>query len=228
VPYIKGALFLTALEHAFGRQRFDTFLRNYFSRFAFQSVDTAHVVMFIRQRLFDRYPELGKGIDVDEWISAPGLPATAPLAVSDALMKIRWLAEQWSLGVIRADEFGAKAWTAHEWLYFLRSLPVPLTVEQMRELDSAFTLTEGRNPEIVQQWLLMAVRSGYATAYPRLREFLLTVGRRLFVKPLYEELVKTRDGEDFARSVYKEARTLYHPITRSAIDSIVNPPPRLD
>ena len=67
----------------------------------------------------------------------------------------------------------------------------------------------------------MAVRNGYEVAYPRLEEFLMTVGRRLFIKPLYEELAKNEDGLKFARSVYRTARGLYHPITQATIDRIL-------
>ncbi len=44
VPYEKGALFLRQLELAFGRDRFDKFLRGYFDHFAFQSITTADFV----------------------------------------------------------------------------------------------------------------------------------------------------------------------------------------
>jgi leukotriene-A4 hydrolase len=221
VPYVKGALFLKALEGAFGREPFDRVLRGYFAHFAFQSVTTAQVMAYLWEHLIDRHPQLGGDIDIDEWISAPGLPAGAPLSVSDVLTQIEKAAQQWSRGLVRADELQAGNWTAQEWLHFLKSLPSQLSVAQMTELDASFKLTEARNAEILQQWLLMAVCSGYKVAYPRLEEFLLSVGRRLFVKPLYEELAKTEDGKKFARSVYTTARSLYHPITQTAIDRII-------
>ncbi|NGZ99936.1 hypothetical protein G5V59_05915 [Nocardioides sp. W3-2-3] len=41
IPYEKGSLFLRTIEAAVGRERFDAFLRAYFDRFAFESMDTA-------------------------------------------------------------------------------------------------------------------------------------------------------------------------------------------
>jgi len=41
IPYEKGALFLRQIESAFGRQRFDAYLKTYFDHFAFQSITTA-------------------------------------------------------------------------------------------------------------------------------------------------------------------------------------------
>ena len=89
----------------------------------------------------------------------------------------------------------------------------------MRQLDETFRLTRSGNAEIVHQWLLMAIRSQYTAAYPRLEEFLTTVGRRKFLRPLYTELAKTPEGRERALAIYKKARPGYHPI--ATIDEIV-------
>ena len=51
IPYEKGALFLTTLEKAFGRERFDAFLRAYFDHFAFQSITTKAFEDYLRKHL---------------------------------------------------------------------------------------------------------------------------------------------------------------------------------
>lgn len=66
----------------------------------------------------------------------------------------------------------------------------------MRQLERAFHLTRSGNSEIAFQWLLMSIRNRYEPAYPRLEEFLMTIGRRKFITPLYEELAKTREGKE--------------------------------
>ena len=218
VPYVKGALFLKSLERAFGRERFNRFLRSYFSHFAFESVTTAQVTTYLREQLIDKDSHVGEGIDLDRWLSAPGLPSDAPLAESDALSQIETTADRWSRGLVRANAVAASDWTPHEWLHFLRSLPSPLPADRMAELDASFALTNCRNAEILQQWLLMAIRGEYKVAYARLEEFLMTIGRRLWVRPLYEELAKTPDGRALAGAVYTAARRLYHPVTQAAID----------
>ncbi|MEO7652646.1 MAG: leukotriene A4 hydrolase C-terminal domain-containing protein, partial [Bryobacteraceae bacterium] len=50
---------------------------------------------------------------------------------------------------------------------------------------------------------------------------LTTVGRRKYLKPLYEELMKTPEGAVRAREIYKKARPGYHPIAVSTMDGIV-------
>ena len=67
----------------------------------------------------------------------------------------------------------------------------------------------------------MAVRNRYQPAYARLEDFLVSVGRRKYVKPLYEELVKTPEGASRAAAIYKKARPGYHPITVRTVDGIV-------
>lgn len=71
------------------------------------------------------------------------------------------------------------------------------------------------------QWLLMAVRNGYEAAYERLERFLVEVGRRKYVKPLYAELAKTPEGRQQALRIYEKARPGYHPITRAAVDALL-------
>ncbi|HVJ83519.1 MAG TPA: leukotriene A4 hydrolase C-terminal domain-containing protein, partial [Planctomycetia bacterium] len=110
---------------------------------------------------------------------------------------------------------------AQEWLHFLTSLPAKMTPAQMKELDDAFGLTKRTNSEIVFQWLLLSARHGYEPAYPRLEEFLVAQGRRKFLKPLYEELVKTPAGKERAERVFAKARATYHPIAAASIEAIL-------
>jgi leukotriene-A4 hydrolase len=222
VPYVKGALFLQSLEKAFGRQRFDDFLKSYFFHFKFQSITTEQAINYLKTNLFEKYPEVPFDESLSEWIDEPGLPASAPRASSELLGKVRQQAEEWQ--GCNANHLRTQNWNAPEWLYFLRSLPPELGAEKMKELDETFHLTRAKNAEIVQQWLLMAVRNQYEPAYSRLEEFLATVGRRIYIKPLYEELVRTDDGKRFAQAIYSRVRNTYHPISQAAIDKIVGAP----
>jgi hypothetical protein len=96
----------------------------------------------------------------------------------------------------------------------------------MPRLDREFHLTGSGNSEILAQWLLMSVRAGYEPAFGRLEQFLGTVGRRKFLKPLYSELMKTAAGRERARRIYAAARAGYHPIAQNTIDGIVGWPDR--
>jgi aminopeptidase N len=194
VPYEKGALFLRQLEETFGRARFDEFLKGYFDHFAFQSITTADFRAYLQKHLLDTDPQAAARVPVDEWLYKPGLPAA---------------------------KLDTKQWTTQEWLHFLKSLPPQLSEAQMRELDQAFKLTQTGNAEIAHEWLLAAIRNRYSAAYPRLENYLISIGRQKLIKPLYEELVKTPEGRERALQIYRKARPGYHPIAVAAVDKIV-------
>jgi hypothetical protein len=221
VPYVKGMLFLKHLETVFGRDRFDPFLRSYFERFNFQSVVTADFLDYLKKNLLDTHPDLAGGVNVDEWVNKPGIPASAPRARSEAFERIDTEAKGWLDGKVRLEQLPVKSWSTQEWLHFLRALPQDLDRKRMSDLDSAFHLTGSANSEILDQWLLMAVRSKYEPAYRKLDEFLVEVGRRKYIKPLYQELAKTPEGKERARAIYKRARPGYHPISAATIDGIL-------
>lgn len=221
VPYEKGALFLRHLEETFGRTRFDVFLRGYFNHFAFQSITTDQFADYLKKNLLDRYPQLATRIPVDEWINKPGIPANAPKPTSPAFARVEEQAKRWVQGEIPASTIPAVKWTTQEWLHFLKSLPQELDRKKMADLDQAFHLTRSGNSEIAFQWLLMSIRNRYETAYPRLEEFLITIGRRKFIKPLYEEMAKTSEGKERALAIYRRARPTYHPIAVASIDEVL-------
>ena len=217
VPYEKGALFLRRLESAFGRARFDAYLKSYFDHFAFQSITTAQSLEYLRNHLLAPDPHSPGNspvphIDVNEWVHEPGLPVSARAPVSEAFQSVDLKLAEW----LRGQKIDTAAWSTQEWLHFLRGLPRKLGAAQMQRLESSWRLTESGNDEILDQWLLMAIRNHYEPAYPRIEEFLMTVGRRKYVKPLYDALDLKR-----ATAIYGNARPMYHPITQATIDAIL-------
>jgi leukotriene A-4 hydrolase/aminopeptidase len=221
VPYEKGALFLKHLEATFGRERFDRFLRGYFDHFAFRSITTADFAAYLEEHLLKGEPKLAAKVPVNEWLYKPGVPGTAPAFRAEAFEQVEKQAKAWADGKTPARGLRTGDWSTQEWLHFLSVLPEKVSSSQMKELDGALRLTGRGNAEVIFQWLLLAVRHGYEPAYPRLEEFLMSQGRRKFLKPLYEELVKTPGGRERARRIYAKARQTYHPISAATIDALL-------
>jgi leukotriene A-4 hydrolase/aminopeptidase len=221
VPYEKGALFLRHLEETVGREKFDKFVRSYFDAHAFQSITTETFIDYLNKNLLASNPNLVSRTDVDEWIYQAGLPKNAPQPVSDAFRKVAAQANDYASGKNAANAIQSGGWTTQEWLHFLKSLPQDLGANRMAELDRAFNLSRSGNSEIAFQWLMMSIRQNYAQGFPRLEEFLTAIGRRKFVKPLFDELVKTPEGRTRAMAIYRRARSGYHPITVASIDPIL-------
>jgi leukotriene-A4 hydrolase len=221
VPYEKGALFLRHMEETFGRERFDNFVSGYFNHFAFQSITTADFIAYLKKNLLDKEPPLASLVSIDKWIYEPGIPSDAPKPMSRAFTEVERQAEEWLRGTILASNINTTSWTTHEWLHFLRYISQQLNGNKIRELDEAFGLTHSENAEIAHQWLLIAIANDYQPAYSRLRKFLISIGRRKLVKPLYKELIKTEEGKKCAMEIYSQARSNYHPIVVTTIDNII-------
>lgn len=221
VPYEKGKSLLYALEKAVGREKFDPWIRSYFDSHAFRSIPSSEFIRDLTENLIAKEPA-AKQVDLQAWLSAPGLPAF-PEPTSSRFSQITRTARKWNSGELPASAIDSKAWTTQEWLHFLRALPTDLSSEKMAQLDQAFGLTARKNSEISAQWLEMAIRSNYEPAYGRLEEFLTTVGRRKFLMPLYRALIATPEGQERARVIYEKARPRYHPIAVESVDQLLKP-----
>ncbi|MCA1580005.1 MAG: M1 family metallopeptidase [Acidobacteria bacterium] len=220
VAYEKGALLLLTIERAVGRERFDPFLRGWFDAHAFRSATTADFLSDLDQRLFAgaRPP----GLDLDSWLNSPAIPPEAAAVSSSAFADVDALRVAWLAGSRAAESLPAKTWSTLEWLRFLRNLPRDLPLAKSSELDRAFHLSEALNSEIAFQWLLLSIESGYPGTQARLDSFLTSIGRRKYLKPLYEALAKTPAGRERAVSLYRRARPGYHPIAVETVDRILS------
>ncbi len=223
VPYEKGRLFLGWLEQRFGRETFAAFLRSYFDRYAFQSITTEEFRAFLERELLARRPGMVTAPELDEWLLAPGLPRTAVLPQSDAFTKVDAARREWLAGKRAAASLPAKDWTTQEWLHFLDGFPHRTPRAKLEQLDAAYQLTRMRNAEVAHSWLRIAIRNDYEPAYPRLDEYLTTIGRRKLIRPLYEDLMRTPAGRTRARDIFSRARAGYHPIAAGTIERIVFP-----
>jgi|CXWL01.1.fsa_nt_gi aminopeptidase N len=223
IPYEKGALFLTHLERAAGRERFDSFLNRYFTEHAFQSMTTDGFLAFLDSELLKPAGLTRQGLGVAAWIDGPGLPPDAPRVTSKAFDRVEAQLDRWRSGALAAD-LETQAWTTHEWVHFLRGLPVDAPDARLSELDLAFGLSERGNKEVLFAWLMGAVRAGYEPAQPAVERFLTSLGRRKFLMPLYGELAKTESGKARAIEIYRKARPTYHPVAVQSVDELLGWP----
>lgn len=226
IVYDKGYFFLRHLEETVGRARWDPFLNEYFSAHAFQSMTTAGFVAELQAKLLAADPATAAKADIQAWIYGPGLPPGIAEPTSPAFGKVDAELARLAKGAA-PKELATAGWVTQQWQQFLRNLPpipTPVDAARLAELDAAFHFTDSGNAEILADWFQRAIAVGYRPAYPALERFLVTVGRRKFIGPLYAALAKTPDGLAFAREVYVKARPGYHPLAQAAIDGILNVP----
>ena len=104
---------------------------------------------------------------------------------------------------------------------FLRNLPAALAQPAGERLRQGFPLSASGNSEILLELLLKSIQHDYQPAFDALEKFLLSQGRRKFLKPLYEKLAETESGRTRARTIYDKARPTYHAVSRGTIDGIL-------
>jgi aminopeptidase N len=220
IAYEKGALFLQTIEAAVGRERFDAYLRSYFDRHAFQSITSAMFLDDIRRHLIAGDAGLEQRLGLEAWIYQPGIPENAVVVRSAALEQVEEQTKAFVAGATGPLP-DAKAWSTQEWQHFLDNLPEKLSPAQLERLDRAFNLTGNGNSEILFSWFRIAIRNNYRPAMPALERFLTSQGRRKFLRPLYEDLMKQDWGQAEARRIYKISRPSYHSVSTSTLDGIV-------
>jgi leukotriene-A4 hydrolase len=222
IAYDKGANLLRMVERHFGRPRFDAFLRGWFDSHRFQSVTTGQFTAALRSGLFKGDDAAWAKLGVEEWIHGPGVPANLVVPTSARFGRTKAAAEAFAatgaLDLVKKDE-----WVTTEWLDFLNNLPRTMTAEQMDALDRRFAFSRTGNSEVLFAWLMHAVRNGYEPAYPALEKFLTSMGRRKFLRPLYQAMQDNEKTREMGKRIYARARPGYHPIAVASIDAIVDP-----
>ncbi len=221
VPYTKGMLFLMSLEQKFGRKIFDKFLRGYFADFAFKSIDTHHFIEYINDNLVKKYPNKITLEQIKEWINEPLLPVNAPKPSSNAFTLVQNLMDNWLTDKVQLNELPTQKWSTHEWLYFINNLPKDVSLNQLKLLDSTFQLTQSTNNEIAHAWLLLNIKKNNPAINQRLREYMMTIGRRKLIVPLYKSLLNSHTNNiTLAKFTYKQARAGYHSLAQRTIDKL--------
>lgn len=220
IAYDKGYLFLRSIEEEVGRDKFDAFLNSYFSENAFKGMTTEKFLTKLEEGLYKKNNLHFNRADAEKWIYQSGLPENAPVPTSNkfALVDAEW--EKLNSGATPL-ELNTKDWSSHEWLHFVRSIPEDYTSDQMAILDKAFKFTASGNSEVLCEWLLQSIKHDYEPAYGKLDEFLVNTGRRKFLKPLYEELIKTEKGTAMAKEIYAKARPNYHFVSTNTVDELL-------
>ena len=220
IAYEKGALFLRTIERLAGRERFDAWLRSYFDRNAFQPMTTEGFLADLRANLIRGDAALEERLMLEEWIYQPGIPSNAVEPVSPAFAIVGQAADAFATsGTVPA---GWGQWTTQERQHFLGALPDEMTTAQLTALDQALGLSQAGNSEVLFAWLMIAIENRYEPATPALERFLLGMGRRKFVLPLFTALMEEGDwGQPIARRIYAQARPLYHSVTTGSVDRVV-------
>jgi leukotriene-A4 hydrolase len=219
IAYIKGCMFLKLLESKVGRQKWDHFLNKYFNTYKWRTVNSEEFISYLNDNLLAQNPDVK--IDLNQWIYEVGLPKDCPNVISQNFTKVEVFAKKVNLSK-SLKGIDTAGFTTHHWLHFFRNLEPDSIKGLMQQLDTSYNLSKSTNSEIQCDWYLLCIENNYSNANPYIENYLLNVGRRKFLKPLYEALAKTPEGMKMGRAIFKKAESSYHAVSRNTIREILN------
>ncbi len=220
IAYEKGKTLLRYLEERLGRTNWDGFLKSYFEKFKFKSNTTEGFLSYLNEY----FPQMNSGINdtLNKWIYSPGLISFIPSYDNSRFNNVEQELKQY-LNHPKSNKLNTKDWSTHEWLYAIRNLPKDSKKEIIPSIDKQFNLSKPGNREINFAWLNYKIENGISDKeLPDVEIFLLSVGRRKFVLPIYESLKKYGREAD-AKAIYDKAKPGYHPITKHSIEEELYP-----
>lgn len=218
IAYEKGFFLLKLIEESVGRKQFDSFLNRYFTENAFKVMDTEEFISYLNTNLLDNDPAAKEKIQLEKWVYGAGIPENCPTVQSSKFKAVDQAISSFERGY-PLHTINHDGWSSHEWLHFLRQLPSNISTEELKKLDEAFNFTESGNSEILNEWFQKTIPAGYKSADKALESFLMEVGRRKFLAPLYQSLMD--NDPDRAKRIYKNARTNYHTVSTQTLDAMI-------
>lgn len=217
IAYNKGYFMLRKIEEFKGRAAFDAFLKQYFTENAFKVMDTEQFIAYLKNHLLSEaeYTQL----QLNDWIyttATPGMPEVQSTKLSD----VDTVRKQWESGLVASKALPWEKWSYQERYRFLSNLSDFIDAEQLSTLDNAWKISQTGNNEVLFAWLQQAILKKYSASYDELDTFLHTVGRRKFVAPLFEAMVKSGQ-KPLAEKIYSTARAGYHAVTLGTVDEVL-------
>lgn len=243
VPYEKGFNLLFHLETKLGGiQEFDPFIKFYFRKFAYNSLDTYEFL----DTLFNFYGgdeeklNILNNIDWETWLFKPGMPPRPNFDTSMADSVYR-LSNEW---VEKSQQFKSleqfkgyfclddiKDFNSNQIVLFLETLVQmgnvdnkehkiiwfenKIALEALLDIYDDIKLVKSRNAEVIFKLFKLQIVGQLNEYYIKLADWLGTVGRMKFVRPGYR-LLNSVDRPLALRTFDKYMDT-YHPICKSLV-----------
>jgi leukotriene-A4 hydrolase len=221
VAYDKGRFFLCHLEKIVGKDRWDSFLNQYFNYHAFGFMTTEDFLDYLNKELLDKNPKWKKLANVEEWVYGEGLPKGAVKPISSELDKLDSLLSLYFKGKLQIANFDTSNFTTHHWQYLIRQFGKTANLEQVKSMDKIFKFSNRSNAEICCDWFTLSIKVNYVLNRPQIEDFLIQVGRRKFLMPIYGALAKTSDGKIWAKNVFEKAKPNYHSVSAISVEAIL-------
>ncbi|XP_050305919.1 leukotriene A-4 hydrolase [Anthonomus grandis grandis] len=193
VPYEKGQTFLRYLETVVGGPAdMEEFLRTYFWKYKYQSIDTDEFKKYFEEYFKDK-PAI-KEIDWQTWLYTPGMPIVIPeydktlvVACDEFIDKfVNWSGE----GQMPVGDQDKEKLSTFQVIYILQKISEKpaQNIEKLKSLNALFDLDNVKNSEIKFRWLRICLKAHWEEKVDTVLSWINIVGRMKFVRPLYRDL----------------------------------------
>jgi aminopeptidase N len=237
IAYVKGAFFLKTLEEKVGRENFDLFIKSYFEKHAFKTINSKEFITYLDQNLLSiedlKFNHL-------EWIYKKGLPKNCLQIHSIRLDKMKVLANDFAQGIpifkpkISYEKIRIKRrirkkkiiellkredYIVQEWQTFIRALPKSISKEKLKIIDVHLGFKNCGNSEIMTEWFTLALENNYTEINSDIERFLKKVGRRKYLVPIYKAMNKV--NPKLAKQIFENSKNQYHAVSRNSIEELL-------
>ncbi|MDC1067651.1 M1 family metallopeptidase [Candidatus Kapabacteria bacterium] len=219
IAYDKGYLFLRTLEESVGRDKMDSFLKEYFNTNAFSTITTEKFISYLKNELLIKN---NIEFNIDNWVYKAGVPNNAAQIQSDKFLIVEDAINDWKNGNIDENLLCESDWNIQQKIHFIRNIPIDISLEKFEALDNACGFTTAKNSYIAMVWYEQAIKHNYRknAVDTQIESFLMNVGRRWYVSTLFKALV-ANNRIDEAKVLYQKARPNYHSVTVNTIDEML-------
>ena len=238
VPYEKGSTFLWYLEELVGGSAvFEPFLKKYFQTFAYKSLDSDQFKQFFTDYFRDK-----TGVDCvdwNTWFYSPGMPPYKPTldtSLADQCWtegqkwldldsgKVESLENSLLLNIvcqisecdISQDAPDMSPTQIQEFLSFIIQKQ-SLKSQTLEKLDSVYKFSSSTNCDILCLFLRLGLRSKWEPGVDLTFQFLKTMGRLKYVRPLYRDLSKWEEKKELTVKFFQENK---HLLMSSVVDGV--------
>ena len=203
IPYEKGSIFLRHLESLVGEEVFLDFLKEYFEKYKGRSIVSKDFQSFFASKF--------QNVEVDwkEWLQGTGMPPVIPDFDVSLLESVNSLYNKWRDPEYVPDPSDIEGWHSEQIVAFLEHVllaPEPYFLQMGETYSFVYT----HNSEIKMKWLLLVIDLRAEEYYEQIKEFLTSMGRMKYVRPLFREMFK-KGLSYLANEILTMCQSFYHP-----------------
>jgi aminopeptidase N len=237
IAYVKGSFFLKTLEQKVGRENFDLFIKSYFKKHAFKTINSNDFINYLEENLLEKNKIK---FNHKDWIYKEGLPKNCLQIYSPRLNKMKVLANDFAQGEeifkpkISYERIRVKRkiinkkiskyikredHIVQEWQTFIRALPKSISKEKLKIIDVHLGFKNCGNSEIMTEWFTLALENNYTELNSDIERFLKKVGRRKYLVPIYKAMNKV--NPKLAKQIFENSKNQYHAVSRNSIEELL-------